>query len=470
MVAPMGLTGAPAGQSLVGAGVGASAASLPHPNGILAGGGDSPNDFYHSPKGNVTDPDLYSAHTLTGQSTPAAASATPSAPTPTSFFPTTPAAAKSPSQTAQAAAPSALVPPVPNESAGARTSLDATSSPSGGTAGTPPAFTSPNGAQTSPAIGTPTGYNVGQGIDTSAQSFMPTDINAGSFQNIPLTESTGPAAQTYINSVQGQAKGPTNWNVTAPQTVAGQYANLMSQGNPAIQAAEESTMRANAASGGRNSLMAQNAATLAGSQVALSIASQDAQTQAQSAQYNANAANTFAQNMNNFVESMTSNQQSFDLGYAQLKNNFNVSMGTMYAQVQQGAAAASENVKQTLDNTQASTNATLEQMDKTFSQNVAETEMNQQFTNENAWTNYGMQVRASYLSSINSQQTALMQTIASINANPNINSTQAAAGIQSAVSQFNAFMTMNNAYYQSMVPSSDTATYQAYNPDGWPNN
>lgn len=299
---------------------------------------------------------------------------------------------------------------------------------------------------------------------------MPSGVNAGTFQNIPLTESTGPAAQTYINSVQGQAQGPTNWNVTAPQTVAGQYANLMSKGNPAIQAAEESTIRANAASGGRNSLMAQNAATLAGSQVALSIAQQDAQVQAQSAQYNANAANTFAQSMNQFVESMTSNQQSFDLGYAQLKNNFNVNMGTMYGQIVQGAAAASENVKQSLDTTQASVNATMEQMDKTFSQNVSETEMQNQFANEQAWTNYGMQVRASYLSSVNQQQTALMQTIASINSNPNINSTQAAAGIQSAVSQFNAFMTQNDAYYSAMVPGNDTATYQAYNPSGWPNN
>lgn len=229
-------------------------------------------------------------------------------------------------------------------------------------------------------------------------------------------------------------------------------------------------MRANAASGGRNSLMAQNAATLAGSQVALSIASQDAQTQAQAGKYNSDVANTFAQNMNQFVESMTSNQQSFDLGYAQLKNNFNAQMGTVYAQVVQGAAAASENVKQSLDTTQASVNSTIETMDKTFSQNVAESEMQNQFTNENAWTNYGMQVRASYLSSVNQQQTALMQTIASINANSNINATQAAAGIQSAVSQFNSFMTMNNAYYSAMVPGSNTATYQAYNPSGWPNN
>lgn len=299
---------------------------------------------------------------------------------------------------------------------------------------------------------------------------MPTGVNAGTFQNIPLQESTGPSPQSYIGSVQGEVTHPTDWNVTAPQTVAGQYASLMSKGNPAIQAAEEATIRANAASGGRNSLMAQNAASLAGSQVALSIAQQDAQTQAAAGKYNADAANAFATNMNQFIESMTASQQSFDLGYAQLKNNFNVNMGTIYAQIQQGAAAASENVKQLIATTQVNTNATLEQMDKTFAQNVAETEMQNQFANENAWTNYGMQVRSSYLASVSQQQTALMQTIAAINANPNINSTQAAAGIQSAVSQFNSFMSMNNAYYSAMVPGTNTATYQAYSPSGWPNN
>lgn len=481
MVAAMGLTGAPAGQNLVGTSVGASGAALPHPAMALANGGMAPGDVYHPPLqygGGSTTPFVGTRVAPATAPTPAAAAPVHSLnlntgdvgqPTPTSFFPTTspspttvPTALKPATQTSAPTGLDQSVPPRPNESGGVQGGP--------GTAGTPPAFTSPNGAQTAPAVGTPTGYNISQGIDTSVQSFMPTGVNAGTFQNIPLSETKGPAPQTYINSAEGQVQGPTQWNVTAPQTVAGQYANLMSKGNPAIQAAEESTIRANAASGGRNSLMAQNAATLAGSQVALSIASQDAQTQAQSGQYNANAANTFAQNMNQFVESMTSNQQSFDLGYAQLANQFNTNMATMYGQVVQGAAAASENVKQSLDTTQASVNSTMETMDKTFSQNVAETEMSNQFTNENAWTNYGMQVRASYLSSVNQQQTALMQTIASINANPNINSTQAAAGIQSAVSQFNSFMTMNNAYYSSMVPDSNTATYQAYDPNGWPNN
>lgn len=478
MAGPMGITGAPAGQNLVGTSVGASGAALPHPAMALANAGLAPGDIYHpSPAMSTGAPMLTGiagpVRSTSPAPTPVGSAGVPSSPAqpalridgtttaPRSFFPTTtpsPTPSTTPSTTPTALKP----PPVPNEALGVQGINNQ---------GTPPEFTGGQGnGQISPAVGTPTGYSIGQGIDTSVQSFMPTGVNAGTFQNIPLSETTGPSAQTYVNAAQGQVKGPTDWNVTAPQTVAGQYANLMSKGNPAIQAAEEQTIRANAASGGRNSLMAQNAATLAGSQVALSIAQQDAQTQAQSGQYNANAANTFAQNMNQFVESMTANQQSFDLGYAQLKNNFNVSMATMYAQVQQGAAAASENVKQTLDTTQASVNSTLETMDKTFSQNVAETEMQNQFANESAWTNYGMQVRASYLASVNQQQTALMQTIASINSNPNINSTQAAAGIQSAVSQFNAFMAQNDAYYSSMVPGSGTATYQAYNPTGWPNN
>lgn len=443
-----------AGQGLLGINsVGASGAALPHPSTSISTGQTFDREVLDRPSTTTTT-------STTGTATPAMA--------------TSPVQVQMPiakATTVTGALPATMQPPsglLPSVTPTGPTSLDF----NGNTAssGVPPYFTSPSGTQSAPAIGAPTGYNLGQGIDTSVQSFMPSGVDASTFQNIPLQETKPPDEQSYIQSAQSQTQGPTQWTVTPNQTVAGQYASLMSKGDPAIQAAEESTLRANAASGGRNSLMAQNAATLAGSQVALSIAQQDAQTNAQAGEYNANAANTFAQQMNSFVESMTASQQSFDAGYAQLKNQFSANMGSIYAQVLQGAAAASENVKQTIDATTVSTNATLEQMDKTFSQNVAETEMQNQFSNENAWTNYGLQVRASYLASINQQQTALMQTIAAINSNPNINSTQAAAGIQSAVSQFNSFMSMNNAYYAAMVPSNNTATYQAYDPDGWPNN
>lgn len=334
----------------------------------------------------------------------------------------------------------------------------------------PGGLTNINTGQTSSAIGTPQGYSVGQGVDTSATSFLPTGITADTFNNIPLQTATAPGAQTYINSLQGQAQGPTNWNVTPQQTVQGQYAQLMAKGNPAIQAAEQQVIRQYAGAGGNNSLMAQTAAATSGSQVALQIATQDAQTYAAAGQYNATVANNFATAMNNYTASMLSSQQSFDQGVAQLTNQSNANMRALYGQVVEGAAAASESVKENLDNVQISTNATLEQMDKTFAQSVQKAQMQNQFANENAWTNYGMQVRTAYLASVNQQQTSLMSTIAAINSNPNISSAQAQAGIQSAVDQFNSFMTMNNAYYTSMVPGSNAATYQAYNTQGWPNN
>lgn len=333
-----------------------------------------------------------------------------------------------------------------------------------------PGLTSPNGQQTVPSVGLPTGYNLGAGVPTSATSFMPTGISSDTFQSIPLPTATAPSAQTYITSLQGQVQGPTNWNVTPNQTVQGQYAALMKTGNPAIQAAEQQVIRQYAQSGGNNSLMAQTAAATAGSQVALSIASQDAQTNAAAGQYNATVANNFATAMNGYVANMTASQQAFDQGVAQLTNQSNANMRQLYGQVVQGAASASEAVQENLANAQTNINATMEQMDKTFAQSVQTAQMQNQFANENAWTNYGMQVRAAYLANVNQQQTALMQTIGAINANPNISAAQAQAGVQSAVDQFNAFMTLSNSYYTSMVPGNSVATYMPYNPDGYPNN
>lgn len=318
----------------------------------------------------------------------------------------------------------------------------------------------PTTGQTTPNVGTPSGYAVGQNIDTSYAGLLPQGFSLNNLTAPSMPSATTPGASDYIQQAGTQMRGATDWNVTPQMTVQGQYAGLMAQGNPAIQAAEEQTLRAHAASGGRNDLMAQSAASLTGSQVALSIAAQDANINAQAGQFNANAANAMAEQMNQFIGNAQLSSQNFAQGVAMLKDQSQHQIEQIYSQVQANAATQSTNLKSTLGTLQAQTNATLEQMDKTFSQNVASMNLQHQFADEASWQDYGQKVRLSYLSSVNTQQTALMQAIGQISGNPNITADQATAAVRDAIDQFNSYMTMNNAYYAAMVPGSQATGAQ----------
>lgn len=394
----------------------------------------------------------------TGQGNAPAPSLIPSSPTaapaaagvPASLIP--PAAAPAPAAAPMAApAPSAAPAPAPATAAAAVPT---------------PSLTNASTGQTVPDIGTPTGYNVSAGIDSSAQALLPSSFNVSALTSPQLPDATTPGASSYASEASSQLAGPTSWNLTPQDTVAGQYASLMSTGSPAIQAAEQATIRANASNGGNNSLMAQTAATLAGSQVALTIAQQDAQMNAANGQFNASAANTFATAQNAFIHNATLSEQNFNQGVAMLKDQTNQSITQLYAQVEAHATESSVALKAQLATTQASSNATLEQMDKAFVQNTATAATAESNSISNAWTQYGMNVRMSYLGSVTTQQNALMNTIGAIGNNPNINTAQADSAVKQAVDQFNSFMTMNNAYYSAMVPSTKSPGYY---PPGFPN-
>ncbi len=241
--------------------------------------------------------------------------------------------------------------------------------------------------------------------------------------------------------------GATSWNVTPNQTVAGQYAGLMAAGNPAIQAAQQLTLRSMSAAGGGNDLMAQNAAAMSGSDVALKIAGADAQVNASAASSNASAANSFAQQSNQIQTTIAQQNAQLHATVAQ----YNVQTANSFAQ-------------------QANTvTATLAQIDKQFAQNQSL-----------QTSNYANQVREGYLSSISQQQSALQNTIGMINANPNITQAQAQGAVTDAVNQFNTFVGQIGAYAAAMMPSPQASgpngTYSnssyAYNyidPTNWPN-
>ena len=316
----------------------------------------------------------------------------------------------------------------------------------------PTALTSPTG-QTAPVIGSPTGYDLSAGAKTSTQDLLPSGFDTTTMKGTPLADAATPSTQSYSDQQKALQNDPTKWDITPDQTVAGQYAKLMQAGNPAIEAAEQATIRANASHGGGNNLMTQTAAAMSGSQVALTIAQTDAATAAQAGQFNASAANDFKKAQDAFNDNMLLSKQNFDQGIATMKDQTNQNIEQLYAQVEANAATQSTNLKATLAQLQAQTNATMETMDKQFSQSIATLGIQQQFANDNAWTQYGMQVRQGYLTSVQTQQTNLMQSIAEIRGNPNITAAQASAAVADAVSQFNSFMTMNNAYYSQMVPT-----------------
>ena len=306
------------------------------------------------------------------------------------------------------------------------------------------------GAETMPALGTPTGYNLGQGVNTSPASLLPngavTPTNLGVQQQV-----TTPSAQSVVQ--QNPLTGPTNWNVTPNQTLSGQYAQLMQTGNPAIQAAEQQVIQANALHGGNNDLMAQTAATMQGSQLALQIGAQDAATYANAAQYNASAANAYASQLNQFTANAALSLQNFQQGVAMLNAQTNQQFQLMAAQINAGAYTTSMNLNASLAQTQMSMNATMQTMDKQFTQNLELMQAQGSVASQQAYQQYGMNVRLGYLSSISQQQASLMQTIGMIQNNPNITSTQAQGAVQNAINEFNTFVTQMGAYASAMMPT-----------------
>lgn len=342
------------------------------------------------------------------------------------------------------------------------------------------------GLTTQPSATSPTGgtvgltnaqevASVGQGVDTSTQGLLPAGFSTANL-GVPAASATPPPAQGYVNQAAADQQAPTQWNITADQTVAGQYDKLMQPGNLAIQDAEQSTLRSYAAAGGGNDLMAQNAATLAGSKVALTMAAQDAATYAAAGQYNATAANAFKQQLNDFTDNALLSRQNFDQGVAMLGAQTNQQLTLLAANVNATAATSSIQLKAALAQTKINLGATMATMDKQFTQAVDLADVNANIASQQSWQQYGQQIRLGYLSAISQQQASLQNTIGAIQSNPNITQTQATGAVTDAINEFNTFVAQLGAYSSALVPKTNGAgTYNspayAYNyiPPGFPN-
>lgn len=286
---------------------------------------------------------------------------------------------------------------------------------------------------------------VGRGVDTSASALLPKGVTAA--QIGPQRDVSLPSVQSVIQQGTDAQVGPTDWTVTPDQTVAGQYATLMSKGNPAIQAAEQATIRAYSAAGGNNSLMAQNAASMSGSQVALTIAQQDAQTFAAAGKYNADEANQFAQSLNQFADNALLSRQNYDQGVAMLQEQTNQQLAIIAANVQATAETTSIQLAAAAKTAQINLQSTTQTMLMQASVNAAASSQQ-----------YAQNVSLGYLSDVSQQQAALMGTIGMIQSNPNITSAQAQGAVSDAINQFNTFVSQTGAIASALMPGSGNTT------------
>lgn len=151
------------------------------------------------------------------------------------------------------------------------------------------------------------------------------NANAASGVNVNPAQNAGvvPGANGASNYNPAQLGNPTQWNVTAPQTVAGQIQSIIDP-NSALgkQAVAQGQIMANDR-GLLNSSISQTASQSELNKLALNIASADAATNAKAAGYNADMPNQFAvQNTNS-----QNTAQQFNAG-----QNNNLQLGQLQSQ------------------------------------------------------------------------------------------------------------------------------------------
>ena len=167
-----------------------------------------------------------------------------------------------------------------------------------------------------PAAVNPQGANP-QGMIQSAQA-SPPDVTADGSKTSPglLSDwyssymSKNPAASAAVTT-------PTKWGMTPDQTVQGQVGKVIDAGGPLM---ERAATRASTASAGRgllNSTMGVQAGQAALYDVALPIATADANINAQAGQFNANAANSAGQFNANAANTATAAQSLAGVSGAQ---------------------------------------------------------------------------------------------------------------------------------------------------------
>ena len=148
-----------------------------------------------------------------------------------------------------------------------------------------------------------------------------------------------------------QVATPTQWNVTAPQTVQGQIKDIINPNSPIMQQARTGALEQMNSRGLANSSMAITAGDDAAYRAAIPIATADASTYAKSASYNADA-----QNQVNLANAQYANQA----GQSNLSANTQTSIAKMNDDTQTSIAKMNDDTQKQLSTLDVATRTNLQ--------------------------------------------------------------------------------------------------------------
>lgn len=150
-------------------------------------------------------------------------------------------------------------------------------------------------------------FGGGSGAVGASQSASQSSTGGGS-----SSSSSGSSGMPTFNLSSVATQGPTSWNVSKDQTVAGQLSSLLASDSPLMQQARTRAMQTAQSRGLLNSSMAASAGEAAMYDAAMPIATADAQTYGSAAQFNADAGNVFTRDSNAFARDAA--MANFNLG------------------------------------------------------------------------------------------------------------------------------------------------------------
>lgn len=301
--------------------------------------------------------------------------------------------------------------------------------------------------------------------------------------------------KSFIPADSGMGPGPTNWTVTADQTVQGQMDKLTQNigTNPVYQSLAAQLTRENAAHGGTNSLMAETAAYNQVVGLAYNIATNDAATYAKSAEFNASMANQFglaAQQFHNTAllsdqnykqsqvlqaEQINGNLQSVSMQIAgQLAstriaadaqmNSAGISANAQITSSTIGANASMTNAKlsaetslkeatlqhqTTLDSLQIQFQSQWSLQQGAQGNALQQGAQNQYYATQNATTQFGHQLTLQNNTEMNANLRQLSAGVAQIGATPGLTAQQQAAGIATLTGVYKTNNELTNSAYAS---------------------
>jgi len=144
---------------------------------------------------------------------------------------------------------------------------------------------------------------------TSGQTRPPQQAQQSTTPNTPV--GWGDSKPKYLPDMPENMPGPSEWEVTDEQTVAGQMQKNLAPDSPLLNQIRDQTLLQAGRAGMKNSLMALSAADKNAIDTAFSISVEDARTYARSAEFNAVMKNQFSAAEQAFMHNAMLSDQNF---------------------------------------------------------------------------------------------------------------------------------------------------------------